>query len=90
MLSSKYRLLEFSGTWCASCQRMKPTVERAVNDLGNIELVEVDVDKEPNLSREFQVRSIPMLVLLNEDGVLGTLVGNRSLEDIKKFLIQVE
>lgn len=86
MLSSEYKLLEFQGTWCIPCQKIRPFVKEAVESVGNVELIVVDVDKEPDMARAYKVRSIPMLVLVKGDNIIGTMVGAKSANEIKAFL----
>jgi thioredoxin 1 len=89
MLSSdEYRLLIFSGSWCVPCGKMHENISEAIKDITNVKIVEVDVDKEPDMTREYKVRSIPFLVLLKGDDAIGTMVGVRPVEEIKKFLAQ--
>ena len=83
----KIRLLDFFGSWCVPCKTLAPVLDAALDGTG-IELIKVDVDKEPDMAREYKVRSIPFLVLLKGDDVIGTMVGVRPVEEIKKFLAQ--
>lgn len=87
MLSSKeYKLLEFQGSWCVPCQRMKPIVKEALKNIENVELVMVDVDEDPSMAIQFKVRSIPTLVLLKNDQVVRTMVGSKNINEVKEFL----
>jgi thioredoxin 1 len=84
----KIRLLDFKAPWCFPCKNMEPNVHAAMKEFDNIELVEINVDEEPDMAREYKVRSIPFMVLLKGDDVIGTMVGVRPVEEIKKFLAQ--
>ena len=86
MQLNEYKLLEFQVSWCSPCQKMKPFVKEAVESTKNVDLVVVDVDEEPDMARMFKVRSIPMLVLLKGEDVVGTMVGLRNVNEIKSFL----
>ena len=86
MLSKEYKLYEIQGVWCSPCQRMAPIVKEALKSVDNVELIIVDVDKEPDLARTFKVRSIPMLVLVKDDEVIKTMVGVRNINEVKEFL----
>lgn len=83
----KAKLLKFWAPWCVPCASMKPTVEAAVYGI-DIELVDVNIDEDPDSVREYEVRSIPTLILVNGKEI-GRLVGNVSLSEVKKFLDQV-
>lgn len=84
--SREYKLLKFEGGWCLPCKRMSPIVNEALKTVDNVELIVIDVDQEPDLAREFKVRSIPMLVLVKGDEVIKTMVGSRSIGEVKEFL----
>jgi thioredoxin 1 len=82
---SEYKVLEFFSDGCAPCKNMQPRVEEILKEKTNIKLVTVDVDKEPDMTREYKVRSIPMLVLLKNNEVVKTLVGFKNPKEIKDF-----
>lgn len=84
-LNNEYKVLEFYADWCFPCKTMQPNVEAVLKEKQNIKLVPINVDKEPDMTREYKVRSIPMLVLLKNDVVVKTLVGLRNPKEIKEF-----
>lgn len=86
MLPNEYKLFDFSAGWCSPCKTMAPIIKEAIKSVDNVELIVVDVDKEPDLARTFKVRSIPMLVLVKDDEVVKTMVGLRSIKEVKEFL----
>jgi len=79
-------LLEFHAAWCSPCKAMAPVVERIVNEVGDVKLVNVDVDDETELSTQYNIRSIPSFVLLKDGKVINRLVGAVSAEKFKNFL----
>jgi thioredoxin 2 len=69
-------LVDLWAAWCGPCRAIAPVLEQlAVRHAGRLKVVKVDVDKAPAVSRRFDVRSIPMLVLLRDGVVLETLIG---------------
>ena len=60
------QLLKFSATWCGPCKMLAGSLESA--DLGDVELVEIDIDENIEKALEYKVRGVPTLVLV-EDGV---------------------
>ena len=79
------QLLKFSATWCGPCKALAGSFKYV--DLGDVELVEVDIDEEMEKSAEYHIRGVPTLVLL-EDGVevkrkSGMMMANEIEEFIK-------
>jgi len=82
-------LLKFWATWCSPCKVMAPIVEKVLSeeDFNNVQLVNINVDEEPDAAREYRIKAIPTLLLVNSDKkVINTLVGSASLEEVKEFL----
>lgn len=85
------RLLKFEASWCAPCRHMTPIVEGVLNDsvYSDVELVSVNIDDEvgQEAARQFSVRNIPTLVLLDDNNqVVNTLVGTASADQVREFL----
>jgi thioredoxin 1 len=80
-------LLKFWAPWCAPCVKMAPIINNVLKEFDNIKLVEVNVEENSSLSAQYKVRSIPMLILIdNETNSTKEIVGSRSAEELKKFL----
>ncbi|WP_031192001.1 MULTISPECIES: thioredoxin [Streptomyces] len=59
-------VVDLWATWCGPCRRVSPVLEQVARDLaGRIKLVKVDVDKNPQLSRRFEVQAVPTLLVLD-------------------------
>ncbi len=57
-------LVEFGAVWCGPCRQMEPVLEQlAAEWKGKVRLVKVDVDESVNTVLQFQVMSVPTLVL---------------------------
>ncbi len=65
--SNNPRLLFFTAPWCGPCQKMKPAVESLLRRY-KVELVLVDFDASPLAVRDFNVQSLPTIVLLDSEG----------------------
>ncbi len=68
---------------------MAPIIEKVVSERDNIHLSKVDADQDHNedIMIQFDVMSIPTLVLTDEsDKVLGTLVGQVSERDLNNWI----
>ena len=60
-------LVEFYATWCGHCQRMMPIVEQVKKELtGKAEVIQIDVDKEPDTADEQKVEVYPTFILYKD------------------------
>ena len=80
-------LVDFWATWCGPCRTIAPTIEELANEYhGQVRIGKLNVDENPRTPGQFNVRSIPALLLFKEGQVVGQLVGARPKGDIKKLL----
>lgn len=78
-------LLKFSASWCSSCPVLSKTLKTI--DLGSINLVEVDIDKEPATVNAYNIRALPTLVLLDETGEeVKRCTGSKPRDYLVEFL----
>jgi thioredoxin 1 len=57
-------LVDFYATWCGPCKMMSPILEDVAAKMkGQVKIVKVDVDKNPNAAEAYQVRGVPTLIL---------------------------
>ena len=79
------QLIKFSSLWCGPCKSLSANLSKV--DLSGLSFQEVDIDKEPTLAQQHNVRGIPTLILLDsEDNELRRLVGMQSIPAIETFL----
>lgn len=71
------RILRFTASWCNPCKSLAATLADIQNDWkDNMMPVEViDIDVNPELATEYGIRSVPTLVMLDENMELRRHVG---------------
>lgn len=76
-----YTLVDFWATWCPPCRMMAPVLESAEKQLGDkINFVKVDVDEQQQLAAEFDIMSIPTLVVFKDGKPVKRMSGYRPLD----------
>jgi thioredoxin 1 len=65
--SSKPVLVDFSAEWCGPCKMMKPILEDLKKMVGdNAQILKVDVDQNPGVSAQYNIQSVPTLIVFKE------------------------
>jgi thioredoxin 1 len=74
--SGKPFIVDFWATWCAPCRIMAPTVEGVAKDYsGKIAVYKMDVDKTPETTKRYNVKSIPVLLFFKDKNIVETMEG---------------
>jgi thioredoxin 1 len=82
-------LMDFYADWCGPCKTQDPILEEIKEDWGDrFELERIDVDEDQDVANEYQVRSLPTLIVENDDGIVDRFVGVTQREDIETALEQ--
>ena len=80
-------LKDFYADWCGPCKTQDPIIEELSEDWGDRFSVErVNVDEDQETANEYQVRSLPTLIIENDDGVVERFVGVTQREDLEDAL----
>jgi thioredoxin 1 len=80
-------LVDFYADWCGPCQMMAPTIEELARELkGKAEIYKVDVDKESDLANEYQVMSIPTILIFKNGKTANQFTGVTKKEELVKAL----
>ena len=69
-------LVDFWAEWCHPCKTLGPILEKIVNEAnGSLRLAKANIDQNPNLAMQFNVRSIPTVKAFIEGQVATEFVG---------------
>ena len=73
--SDKPVLIDFFATWCGPCKMVSPVVDQIAAERPDIKVCKLDVDKNLDLARSFQVMSVPTLVAMKNGEIINKTVG---------------
>ena len=79
-------LLDFWAPWCGPCRMVGPIVDEIAEERKDVLVGKVNVDEEMALASQFQVMSIPTLVVLRNGQVVNRVVGARPKDAIVSLL----
>ena len=87
-LGNKPAIVDFTATWCGPCQRIAPILDELATQYdGKIVIYKVDIDKNRDLAKAFNVSSIPAVLYIPLNGEPVMTVGSR---DKGKFTTEIE
>jgi len=74
--NKNYVLLEFSAAWCGPCKQMFPILGQ-VSELyeDELDVFKIDIDENPDIALKYQVKNIPLLLLIKDGTVVSQKTG---------------
>ncbi len=69
-------LVDFWAPWCGPCRMVGPVLETIAREKGDkVKIVKVNVDENPGLAANYQVMSIPTMIIFKDSQVMEQFVG---------------
>ncbi len=85
-------LVDFWGSWCTACQRMKPIVQKLEKKYGDgeIKICHLNIDKNPQVSSKYEIEETPTHIVFESGEVgerkMGALAGRHLEEMFEDYL----
>ena len=84
--SDKTVLIDFYADWCGPCKMLSPIIESVANENEDIKVVKINVDNAQDLAIEYQVMSIPTIVVIKDGQEVNRTVGVVSKSQIEEMV----
>lgn len=78
-------LVDFNATWCGPCRMLKPILEE-FSETTSVKVCSIDTDQNENLARNYNIYSIPCIILFENGSEVKRNVGLLSLDELKEFV----
>lgn len=80
-------LVDFYADWCGPCRRIAPVIEELATEMkGSATIAKLDIEKAQGTTANFQVMSIPTLILFKDGKEVKRIVGLSDKENLKKLI----
>ena len=76
------RILRFTASWCGPCQGLAMNLETA--NLG-LPIEIVDIDMHSDVAQEYGIRSVPTLVMLDENTEVKRIIGSKTVNQLQEW-----
>lgn len=87
VLNSKLAVVDFSAVWCGPCQMLAPVMEKLSDEMdGEVDFFSADVDENRDLAYQFDIQSIPAIVVFSNGEEVTRTVGFQPKEDLKELI----
>ena len=77
------KIVRFTASWCQPCKMLAKTLEEIETD---VPIEVVDIDEQTDLATEFGIRSVPTLVMMEDNNVLKKMVGLKTIQEVEAFI----
>ena len=84
--SHKLVVVDFYAEWCMPCVMMAPVIEELAEskDMKEIKFTKLNVEDNEELSRKYNISSIPCLIIFKKGKEVGRIIGAQTAEVIKE------
>lgn len=79
---NQFVLVDFWATWCTPCKMLAPVIEQLADKyVGSVKVLKVDIDDQSSLAEQYNVQSIPTVILFKNGQIVERDVGAKPLSN---------
>lgn len=73
--ADKKVLVDFYADWCGPCKMLAPIMEEVASEHEDLKVVRINIDNEESIAMDYQIMSIPTLVLIKDGNEVDRVIG---------------
>ena len=83
----KLVVVDYTATWCGPCRLIAPIIDQLAEDYqGKAEVVKVDLDQNKGNAKQYNIRSIPTVLIFKNGQEVERIVGRATYEQFSNAL----
>lgn len=79
-------VVDFFADWCGPCKMLSPILEKLSTVNSDVEFYKINIDENPSLADEFEVQSIPNIVIIKNGQAVDRSIGFKSEQQIQEII----
>jgi len=83
-------LVDFYAEWCGPCKMLVPMLEEFAKETNDVKVIKVNVDQAPNTANNYQIMSVPTLILFKNGSVDSIKQGFQTKDMLKTWIDEVK
>lgn len=82
-------LIDFHAEWCGPCKMQSPIIKEIARTLKDkLRVIKIDIDKNPGITRKYQIRGVPTLAIFKGGELKWMQAGMQSKQQILRIIDQ--
>lgn len=74
-------------SWCKPCLQLKPIFDEVIQEINDVKVVEIDVEEHPDIASNYKVKSIPTIIIVDEDEtIISMKSGFMNKNELERFI----
>lgn len=83
---NKKVLVDCYANWCGPCKMLSPVIDKIAEENNEWKFYKIDIDDAENITIEYEIMSIPTLLLFEDGKLKDKIIGLRSKSEIEELL----